>query len=365
MGFLRGDESLGPAHCVPAPTSVGSSSVRTHGTISGWRETTFDARFEAASVPYGPVAAKGLPPFPSGRRAVGDWVWKGVASHFSNEVPNLGVVVVVLPDTRGRITAAEWDGDVVRLEAESHVESELLEVQVSVGTGGESLTLLPQPLSPVSEWAIPVEATAVDTYLVHADGTLLSFLQLTRGEHYTAHTGRLSVREQAEVDLRAGESDQIEYKPFVDPGNDKEWELVETVVAFANTSGGRLYIGVNNAGIPAGEPQLRKAGKADVDSSLHLLVTRMNELIRERTKPVLPVSAEPISVFGSWIIVVDVPAGESRPYATIQNDVYIRKGASNFKADPLTELPSLYARTETAKAAAGTTMQRLLRGRRG
>jgi hypothetical protein len=362
---LKGEKRLGSARCDPTTTYLGQPSERRTGTISGWREIVVDARIEhSGSPPFGPVAAKGLPPHSTGRNAVSGWVWAGVTTRLPGEVPHSGMILVVLPDTRGRITAAEWSGDTLSLEAEVNVDSELLETQVNVGTGGESVTLSTERVSAASQWDIPAEATMVDAFLVHTDGTLLSFLQLTRGEHYTAHGGKLSVREQAEVDLRAGESDRIEYKPFVEPTDQKEWELIETIVAFANTSGGRLYVGVNNAGIPVGEAQMRKVIKTDIDNALHVLATRIKELIQERTKPGLSISVEPLSIFGSWIIVVDVPAGERGPYSTIQNDVYIRKGASNFKADPVTELPSLYTRVESAKTATARTLQTVF-GRRG
>lgn len=363
---MEGSMGLGPTRCDPSTTRGSRPSETLHNTVTGWRELHLGIHLDqSGSPPFGPVAAKGLPPYGSGRIAVSDWVWKGITSRFASDVPYSGVILVVLPDTRGRITAAEWNGDIIALEAEANVHPELLEIQVNVGTAGESVTLPPSPARASSEWTVPAEATSGDAFLVHSDGTLLSFLQLTRGEQFVAHAGRLSIREQAELDLRAGESERIEYKPFVDPGDQKEWELIETVVAFANTAGGRLYLGVTNDGIPVGEASLRKAGKGDVGGALNQLAARMRELIRERTKPVLPTTVEPISIFGSWIIVVDVPAGETRPYATVRNDVYIRKGSSNFKADPVTELPSLYPRTDSNKTAAALTLHQVLGGRRG
>jgi predicted HTH transcriptional regulator len=74
------------------------------------------------------------------------------------------------------------------------------------------------------------------------------------------------------------------------------------------------------------------------------MVWRIEKLVREKIKPVPDVRVTPIPVFGSPIVVVDVLAGEEAPYSTFENDVFVRRGATNRKPDPLTELPSVVER---------------------
>ena len=44
-----------------------------------------------------------------------------------------------------------------------------------------------------------------------------------------------------------------EFKPFIEPRHPKEFEIVKTVVAFANTGGGTLFVGVSDEGIRRGK----------------------------------------------------------------------------------------------------------------
>jgi hypothetical protein len=347
---LAGEKPLGSG-------SVSDASFyhpnRTAGeqSYSGWSETTVAVRIDSMpSIPWNPIAAKGLRPYSSGKNALIDWVWHGalpVSNHFPREVPHINNIFLILPDTRARIVKADWQGDVLSIETEFNIEPEQLDLQVTISYGERSFQLPPCSLQQNTNWTVPEDVVVVELFLVHADGTLLSHLQVTRGEHYQAHAGQLSLRDRAENELKHGEGDQVEYKPFIEVSDQKEWEIIETVVAFSNSAGGRLYIGVSNAGVPADEVQLRKVGKADAEKSLSTLIARVQELVREKIKPVPRVAVEQLLLSGSWIIVVDVPPSTEGPFATLQNDIYIRKGASNYKPDPLTELPGLYRRNQS------------------
>lgn len=196
-------------------------------------------------------------------------------------------------------------------------------------------------VEPEVTWEVPSDADVIEVYLVHRDGTLLSHRRLTRGEHYSARPRDFVMRERAEEELRQGEGERVEYRPFIVPKNEKEKELIQTVVAFSNTFGGRIYVGVKDDGTPQGEVELRKVGKDDEKQALALVVRRIENLVRETIKPVPNVDVSPIAMAGSPVVVVDVLAGEDAPYSTFEHDVFVRKGASNRKPDPRTELPSI------------------------
>ncbi|MBF5041883.1 ATP-binding protein [Simulacricoccus sp. 17bor-14] len=85
-----------------------------------------------------------------------------------------------------------------------------------------------------------------------------------------------------------GENDRVEYKPFVNPKSDKESELIATVIAFANTVGGRLYIGVRNDGEPEGEQTFRRVIQGDKPEDEDRYLAYLDSLFRERVKPVPP-----------------------------------------------------------------------------
>lgn len=181
-------------------------------------------------------------------------------------------------------------------------------------------------------------------YLIHRDGTLLSHRKLKRGEHYRARPGAFGEQERAEEELRQGESERLEYKPFITRGHEKEQELIRTIVAFSNTFGGRIYVGVTDDGTPEGEAQLRKIGKANEETSLSSMIWFLKKLSREKITPVPDVEVRPATAFGHPIVVIAVRAGEDAPYFTADYDVYVRSGATNRKPNPQTELPSVVQR---------------------
>ena len=345
LAFLRGQLALGSVTLSQVEQLYVETRSLGGDTYSGWPEATASTRIEDHGyVPRSPIVKMRQRPYASGRQALVDWIWQGTIPYDVREIPYAGQVLAILPDTRGRVVTADWQGDLLSIETEINVASGDVELQVAVSYSDRTMIIDPPRLDKITEWQLPDDAVTVDVFLVHLDGTLLSHLKVTRGEHYRAHAGQLSMKERAEIELRHGEGDQIEFKPFIEVKDPKESEVLATVVAFSNSAGGRIYVGVSDMGLPIGEVQLRKVGKADAEASLTVVVNRLRELVRERVKPVPHVQIEPITISGEWIVVVDVPPSTSGPHATLQNDIYIRKGASNYKPDPLTELAGLYNR---------------------
>jgi hypothetical protein len=110
---------------------------------------------------------------------------------------------------------------------------------------------------------------AVELFLVRSTGELASHVVLhSAGEEFEAKPGRPTPEEQAAAELRNGEGQHVEFKPFIEPKNQKEHEVVRAIVAFSNTEGGRLYIGATKEGVPEGEASLCRVAKADGESAL-------------------------------------------------------------------------------------------------
>ncbi|MBQ3969396.1 MAG: putative DNA binding domain-containing protein, partial [Clostridia bacterium] len=104
-------------------------------------------------------------------------------------------------------------------------------------------------------------------------------------------------------------------------------EIKKTVVAFANTDGGTLYIGINNDG--------SVCGVEDADDCL----LRISNTIRDSIKPDVSsfcnTSVEQMD--GQTVIRLEVQQGTSRPYYIAgkgirPEGVYVRKGTSNAPA---------------------------------
>ena len=109
--------------------------------------------------------------------------------------------------------------------------------------------------------------------------------------------------------LQKGEGYTIEFKETVDKS------IVDEVCAFANASGGRIYIGVTDKGEAVG-----------TDTS-NMARSRLQDTIN-KLDPRLPVD---IAIDGN-IIIVTVPEGVNKPYAS-PNGFYLRSGPNSQKLD--------------------------------
>ncbi len=119
------------------------------------------------------------------------------------------------------------------------------------------------------------------------------------------------------------ESDTVELKSEIVP------DICKEIIAFANTQGGTLYIGVQNDGAVIG---IDNADAAQL---------RLNNMIRDSIKPdvTMFVRYEAVMVEGKQILAVTVQKGTDRPYylgskGLKPSGVYVRNGTST---DPSTD----------------------------
>lgn len=106
----------------------------------------------------------------------------------------------------------------------------------------------------------------------------------------------------AEETIFSGESKNIEYKVSVP---DKSEKYMKTIVAFANTQGGRLLIGIDD----------KTHEIVGVDSvNLFQIMDSIANAVSDSCEPQIIPDIEPQTVDGKNIIVVTVEAGKNRPY---------------------------------------------------
>lgn len=89
-------------------------------------------------------------------------------------------------------------------------------------------------------------------------------------------------------------------------------ELAKDLVCFANTDGGQLLFGVSD--------DRTVVGVADVDTLLRLI----EDVAFERCQPPISVVPETVLIDGVTVVVVNIPKGDQRPYATRSGMYYIR-----------------------------------------
>lgn len=102
--------------------------------------------------------------------------------------------------------------------------------------------------------------------------------------------------------LFSGESKNIEYKVTIP---DKSEKYMKTVVAFANTQGGKLVIGIDD--------KTHQVVGVDKESLFPIMDSLANA-ISDSCEPQIIPDIEPQTIDEKTVIVVDVEAGKNRPY---------------------------------------------------
>jgi ATP-dependent DNA helicase RecG len=110
--------------------------------------------------------------------------------------------------------------------------------------------------------------------------------------------------------INKGESHHLEFKREDENNRD----FAKTIIAFANTDGGKILIGVNDDGNICGV------------SNSDMVMRRIDDIVYQRCNPPITVLQEVCRIDNKEIIIVSIPKGTQRPYMT-DGRFYIR--ASN------------------------------------
>jgi hypothetical protein len=204
------------------------------------------------------VVAFGEPPFSDAHSAVSHWL--------GDDRWSPGEWRIQVPDLRARLGPLRFAGDgALHLTVDSSFAAGELEVQVVFGTsltrdrGRARAVVTGDPLSIQA----PEGSEHADVFLVTRDHEVLDREQHVRREAVErTEAEQLELAEQCRRDIAGGEGEHVELKPWIVPKDPKENEVVRTIVAFANTHGGRLYVGVAASGSPQGRNELFKAFKS-------------------------------------------------------------------------------------------------------
>lgn len=129
-----------------------------------------------------------------------------------------------------------------------------------------------------------------------------------------------------------GENLHTEFKEsLVGVSND---DIAKSIVAFANTDGGQIIIGVsNNSDI---------IGIDGVDE----LIRRIDDVAYNRCEPPITVVPETVTEDDKTVLVVSVPKGDQRPYRT-QSGLYYIRSANRCRQASREELLRLFQATES------------------
>lgn len=132
--------------------------------------------------------------------------------------------------------------------------------------------------------------------------------------------------------VQRGEGPSIEFKPWLDPDDKKIRELVESVVAFANVSGGSVLIGITDYGDIVGvERDMRRLARSQpADQARSEYARQIFEYVTTTVKPRIQPTLEWHRKDDHWVLEVRVAShrGEAH-FLPETKEVFVRRGATN------------------------------------
>lgn len=312
-------------------------------------------RGQPPAIPHhDPLLSYELPFYPNPYLAMREWC--GLTKFHGGSDPRIGTIGIFLPECRVRFKNLVITGD--RLCVSIH-GSEITELKIKGGweyQGGYKPFELP-----VTAGEMRIEphgqVEGFEVYLLGADGTLYDFHRETRfwvlGQDRVLGSLPGTGTDPAVVQkaLERGEGETVEFKTFIKQGDSKQNELVETAIAFANTKGGMILLGVNNHCFVEGvEKELGKEAHRQnrkLEEELNNYIGWLKQAIGGKLNRTLPIEVLSVTVEQHVVVMIRVPEGDQKPYANIQaNTIYIRRGANNVVPHPDLELPQLLARSQ-------------------
>lgn len=266
----------------------------------------------------------GLPYYPSAGDATVSFFELAV-EHFSS----YGEVYLVIIDYRARIESLKLAFSRAELRVDSpEIEYSDLLVKVFAKSGLEILTLPDiNPTSELVKFEVGFQPDNLSVALLsRQDDIKIDGKEFAKWRE--EGEGVLTERPEEEILslLRAGESQNLEYKQHLDDENKKN-DFIETVVAFLNTNRGIILVGVQDEGNVVGSQKSAK----DIQNLIH----------DSCDPPPKDIKIQEKKISGNRVILVDVPKGDDKPYQSKRDkNFYIRHNASDMRMER-SELVSL------------------------
>lgn len=294
----------------------------------------------------GPLVAYGQPSYESVEQAVRAWI--PLRPFHGTSDARLGSLLIEIPLSAPRLGALTMEGEhkmrigVLGLPSEKPVEV------TGVWQSNDAASIEPFAQKVVGESVEvtrPPWADQVAVWLVRSDSLITDFFfenagrcSRSRRVLYPPSAEANSAEPDMLVQIRSGEGEDLEFKPFLKPGADKFAELIKTVVAFANKRGGTIYLGVSDyQEIDGVDKELWDASPKEAGNSLddrakwYCALTR--KLVSDRVSNRIDFRVEAVRVVGKLLIVVAVKEAKDRPCSDVAtNEIWTRRGANTVRA---------------------------------
>lgn len=220
----------------------------------------FQTRFETRPINLAqePLISVKEPYYPDAASALQDWA--GLIQHHGYNDGRNGHVVFMLPEARAFFTKANADNGVLRLTlAGSEVGRSSLIVKGAYWLDGKIHHFEGGATEDQVELPVPNEVERLEYVLLGTDGQMYDLQREGWGQTAGLARSRSGRTDDALIQQileaqEAGEGETVEFKPFIRPDEPlggvrekgKFREILRTIAAFANTAGGRMFLGVGD-----------------------------------------------------------------------------------------------------------------------
>ncbi|SRR6266498_514081 len=282
-----------------------------------------------------PLLGIGLSPYANIADASARYVHQLPVAH--NQTPYAKVFVIELP-VKPQIALAEWLPLEVRVRLlQDSLPGYQLDFLFWEPARVTACKSVPDPQREINVPVPPGTTTVVGHLLTPVGAIAQSFVLQAPYTFVGEAKSSLSYEQQVRADILAGESENREMKSFFNPDQNKDMRdrVLHSAVAFANTSGGHIYVGIEDHGELSGNSKLVRTIKptATPEESARELSAKLRKHILENTRPVIQVSAVEIKIGTEWIVRLSIQQSP-QIVSTHTNHVLIRSGASNRIPEP-------------------------------
>lgn len=125
--------------------------------------------------------------------------------------------------------------------------------------------------------------------------------------------------------INRGENEFVEFKEVLKHADD----VMKTVVAFANTKGGVIILGVKDDGSIVG-----------TEESVESVNKRFGDMVSSKCDPPINFTVKRVKFDNKGIIYIKIPKGTSKLYSVTNGPIYVRRGATDIfiKTSEINEL---------------------------
>jgi ATP-dependent DNA helicase RecG len=134
--------------------------------------------------------------------------------------------------------------------------------------------------------------------------------------------------------ISRGEDSKHQFKADVSNGN----ALAAEIVAFSNSGGGQIFIGVNDDGSLSGLDSERLRGERSLNQ---LISSAATDLV----KPAVKVATENLKLPSGIVVIVMVQDGISKPYFDNTGSIWVKSGADKRKVTSREEMQRMFQKS--------------------